>query len=110
MSSSTAPGRLSVAMKRKPISRILLTPKLTALGGWVLSAGALAAMLKFIALAGQHELQYPLLDFGICVVVATLGLSVARIVAAARLVGPTRKAQCTSQRTSRNSTTVELGN
>ena len=82
MSSSTVLGRLSFAMKRLPISRILIRPRLTALGGWVLFACALAAMFKFIALNGQHELQYPALDFGICIVVATLGLSVARIVAA----------------------------
>ncbi len=87
MSSSTMPGALSVIRKRSPIVRLAIprasvTPKLTALSGWVLFACALAAIFRVMALNAKHELQYPGLDFAICSVVASLGLMTTRTAAA----------------------------
>ena len=89
MSSSTMPGGLSIIRKRLPIvglsiPRISVTPKVMALCGWVLFACALVAMFRIMALNANHELRYPGLDFAICSVVATVGLSTARIAPASQ--------------------------
>lgn len=81
MDVSTMSG-ISITRKRPPIAWLSIpgvTPKSTALSGWVLFACALVAMFRIMALNANHELHYPSLDFGICSVVATLGLSIARI-------------------------------
>ena len=81
---STMPGGFSIGQKRPQITRfsippILVAPKLTALSGWVLFACALAALFRILALNATHELHYPCLDFAICSIGATLGLSIARM-------------------------------
>ncbi len=80
MGCSTMPGEVSIIRKRPLIS---VTPTLTVLSGWVFFACALVAMFRIMVLNAHHELQYPGLDFAVCSIVATLGLSIARIIASA---------------------------
>ncbi len=59
--------------------RLAAAPKLIGLGGLVLFGCALLAAFRVMVLNAHHALQQPGVDFAICSMTATAGLSITRI-------------------------------
>lgn len=79
MATSAVQGLLSIIRERPRPLRRAVAPKLIGLGGLLLFGCALLAAFRVMLLNARHELQQPGIDFAICTMAATAGLSITRI-------------------------------